>query len=898
MRRYLALCFPLAVTMVGKTISHYRIEEKLGTGGMGEVYRAYDTQLGRDVALKVLPAEMAADPDRRARFERESRAIAAINHPNIVTVYSVEEADGLVFFTMELVDGKTLAEVIPENGLPLQRFFEIALPLTEALYNSHTKGIMHRDLKPTNVLLDREGRVKVLDFGLAKLTAPPPTGGSATVPMDQLVTKEGRILGTVAYMSPEQAEGRPVDHRTDVFSLGILLYEMLTGQRPFAGNSRLSTLTAILRDTPPSITELRRSMPRHLGRIVKHCLAKEPQRRYQTVLDLHNELMELKREIDSGELDAPPEAAGPARRRLPAWAIALLGAAAILGPLLILQWLSGRETAQPNRPVTPGALTITQLTQSGDVRSAAISPDGKYLAYSQDAGDRGLVRVKQIATGSEMVLVERAGVRLRVFGISPDGANVFYSVGGQDLTPSTALYRIPLLGGVPRRIGGWTEDPPLLSPDGERILFSRGAGARKKLMVVGSDGTGERELGVFGSGWGYACAWSPDATQILVSDAAENGVSEQLRLIPLTGGDGRLYGDVAWTTIAAAIWLPGADGFLVAGTIGERRFQDPMQVYFLPLAAGPVARLTSGLSDYVDLSSDRSGQTVAAVQSESEMSLWVLATGDEAGARRIALSPRAAHWYSLPLWMPDGRLVFEQREGDDLDLWISTTDGADAHPLINEGDFNMGAELSPDRRTLVFFSDRSGGFRIWLSDLDGGNARRLTADDHEEYFPRFSADGKWVVYHKLDFGTARLWRAAVADGKPEPVTAPDLSAHFGSYTADGRRIVCVARDAEDGRYKLTLIDAENGAVIRRYDNEFRFTYRLNRERTSIDYVASRDGIDNIWSQPLDGGPPAQLTHFTGGQLIGFGWSARGDSLAVSRYKDISDAVLLGGFHPQ
>jgi serine/threonine protein kinase/Tol biopolymer transport system component len=881
--------------VIGRTISHYRIEAKLGEGGMGEVYRAHDMRLDRDVALKILPADVAANPERCARFERESRAIAAINHPNIVTIHSVEEADGLVFFTMELVDGQTLAEVIPEQGFSLPRFFQIAIPLTEALCSAHDKGITHRDLKPTNVLLDREGRVKVLDFGLARLASPAATGESATVPMDRLVTEEGRILGTVAYMSPEQAEGRPVDHRSDVFSLGILLYEMLTGQRPFAGDSRLSTLTAILRDTPPSVTELKHSLPRHLGRIIKRCLAKDPQRRYQTVRDLHNELLELKREIDSGELETPAVAIGPARRRLPTWAIALLGAVAILGPLLVWRLLPGRESEERDRPITPETLTITPLTQSGDVRSVALSPDGRYLAYSQEAGDRWLLRVKQIAVGSEMDLMESTGFQLHVFGISPDDAIIYYTAREEDSFAGT-LHRIPLLGGMPRKIGEGVEGSPVLSPDGERIIFARGAGTQSKLVVVGADGTDEHELGALGSRWTEICTWLPDATQILVADATEDGTSMRLHLIPLAGGERRPFGEVLWTNIASAVWLPGASGFLVAGQSGERRFHDPMQVHFLPYPTGPITRLTSGLSDYFGLSCDRSGWTVAAIQTESEMSLWVLAAGDEAGARRIALSPRAAHWYSMPLWTPDGRIIFEQREGKDLDLWISNTDGTDAYPLISEGDFNMGADLSPDGRHLAFFSDRSGSFKIWLSDIDGSNARRLTADDREEYFPRFSPDGEWVVYHSLEYSTARLRRAPVAGGKSELIT--DLDAYLGSYTSDGQRVVCVTRAPEGEQYKITLLDVATGAVIKRYDGEFRVMFRLNHERSRIDYIASRDGVDNIWSQSVDGGAATQLTHFAEGRLIGFGWSARGDSLAVSRYEDTSDAVLLSGFRPK
>jgi tetratricopeptide (TPR) repeat protein len=287
--------------VIGTTLSHYRIVEKLGEGGMGEVYLAEDTRLERKIALKVLPSEMADEPDRLARFEREAKALAALNHPNIVTIHSVEEADGVRFFTMELVEGKTLAELTPEGGLPLKGFFELAVPLADALSAAHGKGVTHRDLKPTNVMITDEGRVKVLDFGLAKVTDKPPMETDTTT---DAVTGDGQVVGTVPYMSPEQLQGREIDFRSDVFSLGILLYEMLTGRRPFAGDSSADVISSILRDTPSTVSEVRSDLPRHLGRIIRHCLEKDPERRYQATKDIRNDLEDLKREVDSGEVAA------------------------------------------------------------------------------------------------------------------------------------------------------------------------------------------------------------------------------------------------------------------------------------------------------------------------------------------------------------------------------------------------------------------------------------------------------------------------------------------------------------------------------------------------------------------------------------------------------------------
>ena len=327
--------------LVGRTLGPYQVLESLGSGGMGHVYLALDTRLDRRVALKVLPPEMASHPEKIKRFEREARTVASLSHPGIVTLYSpLEEQDGLRFLTMELVEGETLSKSIPARGFSMERFLSLAIAVTDAVSAAHRQGILHRDLKPENVMLTPDGRLKVLDFGLAKLRYDADEG-DRTTKETQSVTQDGRIVGTVAYMSPEQAQGLPVDNRSDIFSLGILLYEMATGERPFRGSTNLSVLSSILKDTPRPASELRDEVPKPLARMIQRALEKRPEDRYQSASDLRRDLEDLKRDVDSGEL---PLGTTAGRRRVAAprgarrrWALPV----AIGTALLVLAAMAG-----------------------------------------------------------------------------------------------------------------------------------------------------------------------------------------------------------------------------------------------------------------------------------------------------------------------------------------------------------------------------------------------------------------------------------------------------------------------------------------------------------------------------------------------------------------------------
>jgi TolB-like protein len=349
--------------MIGRTFSHYRIESELGAGGMGEVYRAHDTTLDRDVALKVLPEEVASDPERLARFEREAKSLAGLNHPNIVTIHEVGEADAVPFLAMELVEGRTLAEIVPKSGLPLDRIFALAIPLADALAAAHDRGIVHRDLKPNNVMVTADGRVKVLDFGLAKLKASPAPEGTTELPPED-ITREGSFLGTLPYMAPEQVQGAAVDERSDIFALGAVLYEMATGDRPHRGETFADLASAILRDRPREVDALRPDLPRHLARVIRRCLEKDPERRFQSAKDVRNELQDLARELETEEIvrEATPPVA-PTRRPVRKW----LPVAAVAGVILVAAVIVGRNVLVRGGPESdaPGG---------GQIRSLAVLP--------------------------------------------------------------------------------------------------------------------------------------------------------------------------------------------------------------------------------------------------------------------------------------------------------------------------------------------------------------------------------------------------------------------------------------------------------------------------------------------------------------------------------------------
>jgi eukaryotic-like serine/threonine-protein kinase len=608
--------------LVGTRIGHYHIVESLGKGGMGEVYAAEDTRLGRRVALKVLSRDLAIDADRRERFEREARAVAALNHPNIVTIYSVEEADGIPFLTLELVEGRTLDALIPPGGLALDRILAYAIPLADAVGAAHQRGITHRDLKPANVMIGDDGRVKVLDFGLAKLKES--NASLAASLATQELTGEGRIMRTVAYMSPEQAEGKPVDPRSDVFSLGVVIFEMATSQRPFKGDTQVSLLSAIIKDTPSSLTDLRAELPRDLGRIVRRCLSKDPEDRYQTAKDLRNDLRALKEDFSSGAVAAVsgvhalPAAPGRAAKgpyaRVAVAAIAALSVAAAA----FVYW-SGDDrqpgAASPANAQPFASVSLNRLTTTGAAGLAAISDDGRYVAYVVTEGGKSGLWLRQVATTSNVAIVPPADVRFHGVTFSPDGNYVYYSFypAGELLGN---LWQVPVLGGRPRRILEDVDGDISFDPSGNRFAMVRNNGRTQKaaLIVVDTNGDTAKTLVTRKAPNRFklqSVAWSPDGRSIAA--LAERGEDLQVDVVLIDALTGRetVLGNHAWRNATYVEWLPDGKSLLVNAQ--EANGEAVSQVWLLSASGGEPRRVTNDLSTYAGISLTADGKSFVSV---------------------------------------------------------------------------------------------------------------------------------------------------------------------------------------------------------------------------------------------------------------------------------------------
>jgi len=872
-----------------RKLLHYEILHLLGKGGMGDVYAAQDTKLGRRVALKVLPSEMAADPERRARFEREAKAVAALNHPNIVTIHSVEEADGVHFITMELVEGKTLSELIPKNGCQLSSLLDRAVAMTDAVSAAHRRGITHRDLKPDNVMVTDDGRVKVLDFGLAKLKGGGTDDAAATRLAGDAETAEGKILGTVAYMSPEQAEGKAVDARSDVFSLGIILYEMATGRRPFKGDTPVSTLSSILKDTPSSLTELNTALPRHLGRIVNRCLTKDPNRRYQTAVDLRNDLEGLKEEVESGELLLEGAVAGAGVGRFRGRRLAVGVAVLVVAVIGIGYGLYRLVGLGAGTPANFQLMEMTRLSGKGGFASPAISPDGKYLAYIQeDEGGTGLWLL-QISTASRVQIVPSSDVSVQTPTFSPEGDFVYYVARAEGAEFQT-LYRVPVLGGPSRRVLDDVEGKISFSPDGSQFVFGRSVGRQTdKLLVADVDGGNEREIAsrTFPEEYHRAAAWSPDGKVIAVAALTESDGSEySLVEVPSEGGAERTISSRTWGHIENPAWLPGGSGLVIS---------ESFQLWEQPYPEGPARRITNDLNSYYGVSLTADGTSLVTSLTETDRALWVTSAGKAGEAERLTSGSSRVHYRGVSC-APDGRIVYGATVGSASGLWITGKDGGKATQLTSSG---ARPSVSVDGRYVVFRSSDSTWNHIWRIDLDGGNPVQLTFGDGED-LPRCHPDGQSVLYLGDTSGGYTLYKVPIEGGEPVLLSDMTLVESYPAISPDGTKVAVKFYDESTDKTLTEILRIEGGesmGTLELEDSGYQVALRWSPEGDALDHIVDEGEAANIWSRPLDGGASRQVTHFEAGDedINDFAWAPDGKTLAVLRQNTTWTVVLLKNF---
>ena len=877
----------------GSLLGPYQIQSALGSGGMGEVYRARDTRLDRAVAIKILPERMAADPAAVARFEQEGRAVAALSHPNILAIHDVGHHDGVAYVVTELLDGETLRDRLSGRRLPLRKAIDYAMHVAQGLAAAHGKGITHRDIKPENLFVTTDGHVKILDFGLAKMQAP----AADVTRTSNLPTDPGTVLGTAGYLSPEQAQGRAVDQRSDIFSLGAVLYEMATGLRAFKGDSAIDSLHKVIHSEPAPIDTAAPDAPAELRWVLTKCLAKDPDERYQSTRDLVVDLKSVTRALDSSprmSAVVPPAAVNGSH----GVSIKLLvGVALVVTAIAVVWWW--RNNAGGNAEVaTAGTASIEAVTSLGTVIDAVISPDGKFVAYVVSENARQSLWIRQLATASTLELVPAASVGYWGANFSPDGSEIYYVMASPD-QPSRALYRISTLGGTSKRLLIGLDSLPVFSPDGRQIAYLRGAfpeAGASSLMVAGSDGSNPRALAtrhapeLFVPIFFTAPAWSPDGATIVCPMVSRARMPAFATLVAVRVVDGASvpFPKYEWGDIGQATWAADGQGLYVVASDETTRSR-LSQLWWVSASEPNQRRITNDLLDYRTVSLTADGATMMTVASDTTSSIWTMPieSGEPkriSGGRYEGLSGVAA--------APGGRILFRTVEGGLASIWMMNADGTGRQQLTSDSETSFPA-ATPDQRSVVYERVGDG---LWQSDLDGQNARAIP-NTSSGVRPSVTPDGKHVLYTLLTTGVERLWQAPL-DGSAPPTQLLQGRANRAVVSPDGTQLAFYYQETPKSSFVLAVMPANADSPSHTFEVAASGAYATVHwtiDGKALLHNSQPGDRSNIWLQPLSGGPARQLTRFADQLVFGFARSLDGKQLIIARGTLSRDAMLLRNF---
>ena len=926
--------------LTGEKFGRYEIREKIGSGGMGEVYLAQDTELDRPVALKVLPEEFCTDVDRVQRFKQEARAASALNHPNIITIYEIGKVNERMFIATEYIDGKTLRQLIEKNEISLFDAVHISEQIASALSVAHQAHIIHRDIKPENVMVRDDDYVKILDFGLAKPMLHK-TAGAEDKTLQMVQTQSGMVMGSVNYMSPEQARGKEVDQRTDVWSLGVVLYEMVVGKNPFAGETVSDSLAALIYIEPEPLAKFVENVPEDLQWIVRKSLEKKAIERYPNIKDLALDLKDLRYQFEHGDIEnktrqinayqrsgdveqlnttenktlihqtisADNSAIGATgnvtrqkglqRKRNWVLPLGILGFAIALA---VGTWFFKPFSAKLGQPPFD-QMQISRLTENGRASRPIISADGKYIVYvNTENGLSGLV-VRQVATGSIIQIVPPSNLNFQIPEFSPDGNYVYYS---QIDNGVGTLYQVPSLGGTSKKIIVDVDSKISFAPDGKRFAFIRydlekntsniflaNSDGTNPDLLISTEGTTEKRF--------LELAWSPNNEEILIASptkiSRDDLVEIKILLVSIKDKIFRQFGQKSWLNASSFNWVKDNEGIYFTAKTSE---SETRQIWFLAYPNGQAKQITSDASGYTTMSL-AANNTIVASKVDVISSIWSF-NPQNREMHQITSENKSLQGFGGISQLPDGRLLFAKTEGSNNNLVVIDEDGKNERKLIADSGANAFPVISPDGKFLVFSSNRDGFRQIWRADVDGKNVVKLTkAEGFGDFRAIVLPDNKTVVFERKfdEVFRSKLMKVSIDGGQEEELFPQNqTNDSFPRLSPDGKHFSYIAQIFDSKTLNLQsilkLVSVEGGKIgksEKETNQNFGFQYRWMNDNKTLVYI-NFQGVQNLFSYTMDGVKPKQITNFNSGNIINFDLSKDGKRIYIVRGIINSDLILI------